>query len=356
MIPHQQGFSKGQRDPRVFYYAPGKCYYTIMMIGGPDRKVRLWKSTNLLDWEHAFDIPNKAAECIDMFEVAVDGDPNNTQWVIADAGTHYEVGEFDGTTWKGFGDTDKDDKRLRFDYGDAWYAAQAFNQAPDGRSVHIGWLRSKQPGYRPFLQANMPFTQQMSIPVEISLRTTPDGIRMFRNPVKEIESLYSKSTKLCDLSVKDANAKLAELTPELIDMTLAFEPFRLTTVPDGTRSVAGLVRLRPSREILGAFAVTEVPERFTVFALLLEVNQQRRQRRHDLLRRNQILVQEVHPIALHAAPEEHRVPSLCFADQTDIRVVGAGAPVRASGHPHDERLTLQAEFFEFDFQLVDDPG
>ena len=77
VIPHQDGFSKGQRDPRVFYYAPGKCYYTIMMIGGPERKVRLWKSTNLLDWEHAFDIPNKAAECIDMYRVAVDGDPNN---------------------------------------------------------------------------------------------------------------------------------------------------------------------------------------------------------------------------------------------------------------------------------------
>ncbi|MHC4406755.1 MAG: sulfatase-like hydrolase/transferase [Planctomycetota bacterium] len=26
VIPHQKGFSKGQRDPRVFYYAPGKCY------------------------------------------------------------------------------------------------------------------------------------------------------------------------------------------------------------------------------------------------------------------------------------------------------------------------------------------
>ena len=223
VIPHQQGFSKGQRDPRVFYYAPGKCYYTIMMIGGPDRKVRLWKSTNLLDWEHAFDIPNKAAECIDMFEVAVDGNSNRTQWVIADANTRYEVGEFDGARWKGFGDTDKNEDRLRFDYGDAWYAAQAFNQAPDGRVVHVGWLRSKQPGSRPFLEAGMPFTQQMSIPVEITLRMTPDGIRMFRNPVREIETLYSKSTKLESVSVKEANTKLAKLTPELIDLTLTFE-------------------------------------------------------------------------------------------------------------------------------------
>jgi sucrose-6-phosphate hydrolase SacC (GH32 family) len=70
----------------------------------------------------------------------------------------------------------------------------------------------------------MPFTQQMSIPVEITLRKTPDGIRIFRNPVKEIETLYARRTTLEDVSLKEANAKLAELTPELIDMTLAFEP------------------------------------------------------------------------------------------------------------------------------------
>ena len=92
------------------------CYFTIMMIGGPDRKVRLWKSTNLLDWKHAFDIPGKAAECIDMYEVAVDGDPSNKKWVIADAGTRYEVGEFNGTNWKGFGDTDKVAGRINANY------------------------------------------------------------------------------------------------------------------------------------------------------------------------------------------------------------------------------------------------
>ncbi len=224
VIPHQEGFSKGQRDPRIFYYEPGDFYVTIMMIGGPDRLVRLWKSTNLLDWEVIGDIPNKAAECIDMYHVAVDGDPDNRKWVIADAGSHYEVGDFDGKTWSGFGDKDKDDKRLQFDYGDAWYAAQAFNQGPDGRVVHVGWLHSKQPGYRPFLQAGMPFTQQMSIPIEIALRTTPDGIRMFRNPVKEIEKLYHSTTEVADLSAGEANKKLSELAPELIDLTLKFEP------------------------------------------------------------------------------------------------------------------------------------
>ena len=166
---------------------------------------------------HSRTRPPSASTCFTLRSMVI---PINRKWVIADAGSHYEVGDFDGKKWTGFGAEDNEGKRLRFEYGDAWYAAQTFNQGPDGRVVHVGWLRSKQPGYRPFLEANMPFTQQMSIPIEITLRTTPNGIRLFRNPVKEIEQLYSKSTTLEDVSVQDANAKLAELTPELIDMTL----------------------------------------------------------------------------------------------------------------------------------------
>jgi arylsulfatase A-like enzyme/sucrose-6-phosphate hydrolase SacC (GH32 family) len=235
VIPHQEGFSKGQRDPRVFYCAPDRCYYTIMMIGGPDRKVRLWKSTNLLNWEHAFDIPNKAAECIDMFHVAVDGDPNNRKWVVSDAPGRYEVGEFNGSKWTGLGDEDKHGDRLRFEYGDAWYAAQAFNQTPDGRTVHVGWLRSKQPGYRPFLEAGMPFTQQLSVPVEITLRSTPDGLRMFRNPVKEIEQLYTKSRTRTNITAKQALEEFNDFKRELIDLTLRCDARDFTLMVRGLK-------------------------------------------------------------------------------------------------------------------------
>ena len=229
VIPHQKGRSGSQRDPRVFYYEPGGYYVTIMMVGGKDRAVRLWKSDDLLNWEFLSDISNKAAECIDMYTVAVDGNPNNMKWVIADAGTYYEVGYFDGRNWKGFGDrspnnkSDKKKDRLKFDYGDSYYAAQVFNQGPDGRVVHIGWLSSKQSGYRPFLDAGMPFTQQMSIPAEITLKSTPEGIRMYRNPVAEIAEMYIKSHRFEKISTDQANAKLAQLDLELIDATFNFK-------------------------------------------------------------------------------------------------------------------------------------
>ncbi|MCH2208104.1 MAG: hypothetical protein MK132_19835 [Lentisphaerales bacterium] len=46
----------------------------IMMIGGKEHAVRLWKSTNLKSWDIAFDIPAKAAESIDMYVLPVNGE------------------------------------------------------------------------------------------------------------------------------------------------------------------------------------------------------------------------------------------------------------------------------------------
>ena len=56
---------------------------------------------------------------------------------------------------------------------------------PDGRRIQIGWGNGIAfPG--------MPFNQQMSIPCELTLHSTDDGIRMFARPVAEIDSLHGK--------------------------------------------------------------------------------------------------------------------------------------------------------------------
>ena len=134
----------GQPEPPVFYYAPDKSYLTIMLVGRKDRAVRLSKSSDLQKWDHIFDIPNKAAECIDMYTRPVHGNPKNMKWIIANAPTRYEIGDFDGKSWKGLGDKDKNNRALQFDFGDSYYAAQVFNEGPGGRVVHLGWLRTTQ--------------------------------------------------------------------------------------------------------------------------------------------------------------------------------------------------------------------
>jgi fructan beta-fructosidase len=67
----------------------------------------------------------------------------------------------------------------------AYFASQTFTNAPDGRCIQMAWARINLPG--------MPFTQAFTFPHQLTLRKTPDGIRLFAQPVEEIAKLRSKS-------------------------------------------------------------------------------------------------------------------------------------------------------------------
>jgi fructan beta-fructosidase len=66
-------------------------------------------------------------------------------------------------------------------YGN-FYAAQTYDNAPDGRRIQVGWAQGVTfPG--------MPFNQQMTIPVSLSLRKSGDDIRLHAEPVDYLETL-----------------------------------------------------------------------------------------------------------------------------------------------------------------------
>lgn len=73
-----------------------------------------------------------------------------------------------------------------------------------------------------FLKGKMPFNQQMSFPTTMELKSTPDGLRLYRWPVKEIESLYSKSYSYRNKSSKSLYKKLEKIKAELIDLSMEF--------------------------------------------------------------------------------------------------------------------------------------
>ena len=130
--------------------------------------------------------------------------------VLDDARFHYWIGSFDGKTFK------PEAGPLRVDYGKNFYAAQSWHNTKD-RRIHTGWMRGGEyPG--------MPFNQQMSFPCELTLRTVDKGIKLFRYPVKEIETLHTEPFELADQTLKPGSNPLSHLAGDLFDIEMEIVP------------------------------------------------------------------------------------------------------------------------------------
>lgn len=166
-----------ERDPKVFWYAPSNHW--VMMLYGSDQ-YHIFTSTNLLDWKDEKKPISNSYECPDIFELPVDGDRSNTKWVLIQGNGRYSIGSFNGIEFK------EEAGRFPCDIGPNFYATQTWENTGtgDGRRIQAAWMRfSDFPG--------MPFSQQVSFPCELTLRSTPNGPRVFREPIREIELLHN---------------------------------------------------------------------------------------------------------------------------------------------------------------------
>jgi len=136
--------------------------------------------------------------------------------LLYDASFDYEIGDFDGSKFI----TDK--KVGKGDFGNHYYAAQTFYNSPDKRTVIIGWMPTRDKNI--FIDNKTPWNQQMSFPSTMELRTSSDGIKLYRNPIKEIENLYIKSYLFSNKKIKNITKRLNKIDFELIDLTLSFKP------------------------------------------------------------------------------------------------------------------------------------
>ncbi len=179
-------------------------------------KVRFFGSTDLSNWKKLSDFDRKwVYECMDFVELAVDGDLNNKRWLIYDASFDYEIGTFDGQSLV------TDQKNHLGDLEDAYYAAQTFNNSPDERTVIMGWLRTSDNNV--YVDQKMPFNQHMSFPATMKLKTTAEGIRLFRWPIEEIKGLYQKSLRYQKIEAKVVNENLKKESFDGIDLFMSFD-------------------------------------------------------------------------------------------------------------------------------------
>jgi len=175
------------RDPKVMWHAPTKKWIMALYLDAHD--FALFASADLKTWGKLCDVvvPD-TSECPDFFPLPVDGDPAKTKWVFWGGGSIYLIGSFDGTTFR------PEQEACRCELGANGYAAQTWSDTPDGRRIQTSWMAGgKYPA--------MPFNQQMSFPVELSLRRFPEGLRLCRQPVREIQFLRDTGHNWRDLSV-----------------------------------------------------------------------------------------------------------------------------------------------------------
>jgi fructan beta-fructosidase len=167
-----------ERDPKVFWHEPTHSW--VMVLYGNDQ-YHIFTSKNLLNWEDRHSEIPDSHECPDMFELPLDGDKTKMKWVVVRGNGKYSVGDFDGVKFT------EQTPQIPGDSGPNFYAAQTWENTNtgDGRRIQIAWMQNYAGGY-----PNMPFNQQMTFPREFTLRSTAEGPRLFREPVKEIALLH----------------------------------------------------------------------------------------------------------------------------------------------------------------------
>lgn len=188
---------KDFRDPKVFWYAPGKHWVMILAVG---QHMEIYSSVNLKEWkkESEFGAMQGAHggvwECPDLVEIPVEG-IREKKWVLicnlnpggpfGGSAAQYFVGSFDGKKFVNESPT----QTKWMDWGKDNYATVTWNNAPDGRCIALGWMSNWQ------YANNVPTRQYRSA------NTLARDLTLYR----EGQELYLKSTP--SVEVKKARGK-----------------------------------------------------------------------------------------------------------------------------------------------------
>lgn len=197
---------KDFRDPKVFWYEKGKCWY---MIVSADKETRFYKSKNLKKWTYVSAFGKGMGqqpcqyECPDFFQLPVNGDKKKMKWVMTmninpgcwfgGSATEYFVGDFDGKKF-----TCPDANEVKWlDWGKDHYATVTFSNTGD-RVLGITWMSNWQ-------YANLtPFKQNRGangLPRELKLYEKNGKYYISEDVAPEVYALRKDTKNVADASV-----------------------------------------------------------------------------------------------------------------------------------------------------------
>jgi levanase/fructan beta-fructosidase len=162
-------------------------------------------------------------------ELPVGNRPDERRWVLIDGDAQYLIGTFDGTRFV------PQTEKLKVDYGKALYAGQVWKRTPEGGppAYQMFWMR--YPNDR-----RLTWNGQMSFPVDLTLWAFPEGIRLCRRPIDEVNNLRVSQQRWRDVTVSSGQMSLDDLKGDLLDL-------RVELQSAGAAAFGMLVRGQPLR-------------------------------------------------------------------------------------------------------------
>ena len=178
----------GTRDPMIIWYAPEKKWVMVVYNQSAGRNgFYFFESKELKNWSE-MSVLDDMSECPNLFQLPVDGNTANLRWVTWGSGTEYLIGKFNGRAF-----VPEDNRRQRVNYG-GFGASQVFANAPEGRIVQIGWAQ--------LCDYDGEFSRMAAFPLDLTLRTTPEGLRLHAEFVPELAKLRKQGSQQKDVVVK----------------------------------------------------------------------------------------------------------------------------------------------------------
>lgn len=195
------------RDPYVFWYKPA---HEWRMVRYEHKGFAFYASSNLVEWTFLSRMDG-FYECPDICQLPVDGNQEDKKWVLIDGDGSYFIGAFDGKRFQ------PETEKLRVNYG-RLYATQTWKQTVEGdgpvtQMAFVGYVR----------EPRLTWIGQMCFPCELTLRTCPEGIRLYRYPLNTIKNLYEEQFVWDDLRVSPGANILDGITGDVFDIRAEVE-------------------------------------------------------------------------------------------------------------------------------------
>ncbi len=247
---------KDFRDPKVFWHKDSKKWVMVLACGD---RLRIYNSNDLKSWTlqsefgEGFSVDAFPLECPDLFELKIEG-AEATKWVMllsvgnsgqetapnGGSGTQYFVGDFDGKT---FTSANTKETTLWADYGRDNYAGVTWSDIPteDGRRLFLGWMSNWD--YAEVVPTTV-WRSAMTIPRELSLKNTDDGLRLVSKSIQELEALRRKK-----VAVDRANYGFLQNSKLVMNQgTGTAEVFAEFEIPEGSQANFGIELKSASQE------------------------------------------------------------------------------------------------------------